>query len=132
MSNIQNNYSEFIKKNKILKHSVNGLSRFLILWIIRYNKNIHGYSVKKELDKFFKSSIEEGVLKKSSSSKIYSILNQMEDSELIISKLEIHDNKKVKYYSITEKGDYLLNYLFKRYMGVYQNPQWKLLLEDFE
>ena len=132
MTTSQNNYSDFLKKNKIFKHSVNGLSRFLILWIIRFHYKIHGYGILKELDKFFETSINEGVLKPSSSSKIYSLLNEMEKSEVIVSKIEMNDNKKVKYYFITEKGDFLLNYLFERFVGIFENPQWQLLLNDFE
>ena len=60
----QNDYTSFIKNNNILKSAVNGLYRFLVLWIIKYNKSIHGYGIMKELDKFFKNLIEEVVLKK--------------------------------------------------------------------
>lgn len=63
--NIQKNYSKVVNKNYIIKSYVNGMSRFLILWIIKYNDKIHGYGILKELDKFFTILIEEGSLKTS-------------------------------------------------------------------
>lgn len=126
----QNNYNEFIRNNKILKSNVNGLYRFLVLWIIKYHKSIHGYGIMKELDKFFQNLIDEGVLKKSNPSKIYPILKQMEEYELIIGEEVIQDDKKLTFYQITEKGLYFLNYIFKRFMLHSQNPQWKLIYDD--
>ena len=52
-SSIQKNYVEVITNNSIIKHYVNGMSRFLILWIIKYKGPIHGYAILKELDTFF-------------------------------------------------------------------------------
>ena len=40
---------DFIKKDKIVQHTVNGISRFLILWIIKSSGSIHGYGVMKFL-----------------------------------------------------------------------------------
>ena len=85
---------ESIKHNRIVKHSVNGLSRFLILWIIKYNGSIHGYAIMKELDKFFFNLIEEGVLKPSNSSKIYPILRNMEEHGTIIGKWHQQENQR--------------------------------------
>ena len=51
---IQKNYSDVIVNNFTIKHYVNGMSRFLILWIVKYNGSIHGYGILKELDKFFR------------------------------------------------------------------------------
>jgi DNA-binding PadR family transcriptional regulator len=98
-----NNFdSEFIKKDKIVKHTVNGISRFLILWIIKKYGPIHGYRIMKEVDCFFESLIKSGTLNKSISSKIYTILKTMEENELVCSDTKIKDNKKVKFYTITE------------------------------
>ena len=66
-NNKQNNYLSFIKENKILKSTVNGIYRFLVLWIIKYHGPIHGYAILKELEKFFETLISQGVLKKTSS-----------------------------------------------------------------
>lgn len=126
----QNNYSSFIKNNKILKSTVNGLYRFLVLWIIKYNGNIHGYGIMKELDKFFENLIKEGALKKSNPSKIYPILKQMEEFDLIYGEIEYQDDKKITYYQITEKGEFFIKYIFERFMLYENNPQWKLIYFD--
>lgn len=126
----QNDYSSFVKNNTILKSAVNGLYRFLVLWIIKYNKSIHGYGIMKELDKFFKNLIEEGVLKKTNPSKIYPILKQMEDFELIKGTVKNQDEKKVTYYEITEKGEFFIDYIFERFILHEKNSQWKLIYDD--
>lgn len=130
VDNKQNNYSEFIKQNKILKATVNGLYRFLVLWIIKDNEGIHGYSIMKELDKFFTLLIKDGAIKKSNPSKIYPILQQMEESNLITGYEEYADGKKVRYYEITEKGEFFIKYIFDRIIFFEGNSQWKMLFED--
>ena len=126
----QNDYSSFVKNNTILKSAVNGLYRFLVLWIIKYNKSIHGYGIMKELDKFFKNLIEEGVLKKTNPSKIYPILRQMEEFELITGTVKMQDEKKVTYYEITDKGEFFIDYIFERFILHEKNSQWILIYDD--
>lgn len=130
--NVQKNYSEVVSNNTVIKSYVNGMSRFLILWIIRYNKLIHGYGILKELDKFFMILIEEGSLKKSNPSNIYPILNRMEESGLITSEFRMKNNKQLKFFSITEDGEYLLEYLYSRFDLIHNNPQWRLLFGDMD
>ena len=121
-----------IKNNRIVKHSVNGLSRFLILWIIKYNGPIHGYAILKELDAFFSILIEEESLKKSNPSNIYPILNKMEESNLISSDLKVKNNKKIKYFKITDEGAYVLNYMYSRFDIIHSNSQWRLLFQTMD
>ena len=125
--------SEFFKKNKkMFQYSLNGFSRVFILWIIKYYGPIHGYEVMKELDKFFERSIKDGIIKKSTSSKIYPILKNMEDSELILGEWETTDeNKQIKIYSITTKGKVLLKMIGKSQKTLNENSQWKLFIKDF-
>ena len=130
--NVQKNYSKVVSNNPVIKSYVNGMSRFLILWIIRYNKLIHGYGILKELDKFFMILIEEGSLKKSNPSNIYPILNRMEESGLITSEFKMKNNKQLKFFSITEDGEYLLDYLYSRFDLIHSNPQWRLLFGDMD
>jgi DNA-binding PadR family transcriptional regulator len=130
--NVQKNYSKVISNNTVIKSYVKGMSRFLILWIIRYNKLIHGYGILKELDKFFMILIEEGSLKKSNPSNIYPILNRMEESGLITSEFRMKNNKQLKYFSITEDGEYLLEYLYSRLDLIHSNPQWESLFDDMD
>lgn len=127
---IQKDYSKIINNNSIIKHYVNGMSRFLILWIINYNDFIHGYGIMKELDKFFSILVDEGSLKKSNPSNIYPILNKMEEQGFISSCFKVKNNKKLKYFKITDDGKYVLDYLYSRFDLIHTNPQWKLLFED--
>ena len=108
MSNVSKDYSKIINNNKVIKHYVNGMSRFLILWIIKYNGSIHGYGIMKELDKFFSILIDEGSLKKSNPSKIYPILNKMEECGFISSNTKFKNNKEIKYFQITSEGEHCL------------------------
>lgn len=123
---------EFIKENqKALQHVVNGFSRILILWIIKNNKKIHGYGIMKELDGFFELQIEKNIIKKFPSSKVYPILKSFEKADMIIGEWKVVENKKIKYYSITEKGEALLNFISKQHQSFKQYSQWKLFLSDF-
>ena len=131
-SSIQKNYVEVITNNSIIKHYVNGMSRFLILWIIKYKGPIHGYAILKELDTFFLTLIEEGSLKKSNPSNIYPILNKMEESGLITSKFKLKNNKQLKYFKITDDGAHVLSYMYSRFDIIHSNPQWSLLFETME
>ena len=108
------------------------MSRFLILWIIEYKGPIHGYAILKELDKFFSILIEEESLKKSSPSNIYPILNKMEELNFIESECKVKNNKKLKYFKITDEGSYVLNYMWSRFDIIHNNPQWKLLFETMK
>lgn len=132
VSNVQKNYSEVITNNPVIKHYVKGMSRFLILWIIKYNECIHGYGILKELDKFFEIFIDEMSLKRSNPSNIYPILNKMEESGIIGSELKTKNNKKIKYFKITEDGEYLLNYIYSRFDIIHNSDQWKLLFSDMD
>lgn len=131
-SSVHKSHGEVITNNSIIKHYVNGMSRFLILWIIKYKGPIHGYAILKELDAFFETLIEEGSLKKSNPSNIYPILNRMEDSNLIIGELKIKNNKKIKYFEITDEGEHVLTYMYSRFDIIHANPQWKLLFKTMD
>ncbi|WP_407374327.1 PadR family transcriptional regulator [Methanobrevibacter sp.] len=123
-------YQEFLKNNKVLKHSVNGISRFLILWFIKYNESLHGYAIIQELDKFFSNLISEGTLKKHNASKIYPILKDMEESGLIVGEWKQLQNQKVKFYSITDKGKFIVQYFFDNLINLETNPHMKIVYED--
>ncbi|MBQ8018576.1 MAG: PadR family transcriptional regulator [Methanobrevibacter sp.] len=129
---IQKDYSKIINNNFVIKSYVNGMSRFLILWIIKYNGLIHGYGILKELDKFFIIFIDEKSLKKSNPSNIYPILNKMEDLGLITSELKVKNNRKMKYFKITEDGEYVLNYIYSRFDLIHANHQWRSLFDDMD
>ena len=113
---------------KILKHFSNGLTHNLILWIIS-KESIHGYGIMKRLDEFFDFSNENCELK-ATSSKVYPILRKMEDKGLIRGEWLIVNNKRVKFYSITEDGEIVLNHIKNNMKRVLENPSWLDYLED--
>ena len=80
----------------------------MVLWIIS-KQTIHGYGIMKELDNFF--NFEGGNCEMNiNSSKIYPILSKMEKKGLITGEWKINENnKQVKYYSITEEDELVLN-----------------------
>jgi DNA-binding PadR family transcriptional regulator len=131
-TDIKKDYSKITNNNFVIKSYVNGMSRFLILWIIKYNGLIHGYGILKELDKFFTTFIDEKSLKQSNPSNIYPILNKMEDEGLIASEFKIKNNRQMKYFKITDDGEYVLNYIYSKFDVIHNNPQWKSLFEDMD
>ncbi len=102
---------EFLQKDKIIQQTVNGISRFLILWIIMERGPIHGYGLLKELNIFFEDIIDVGSIRKSSPSRVYPILKNMEKTGLIKGVEKVHDNKKIIFYEITDAGEYLVYYI---------------------
>lgn len=129
---IQKDYSKLINNNIIIKHYVQGMSRFLILWIIKFYGPIHGYAILKELDKFFDVFIIERSLKQSNPSNIYPILNKLEDNGLISSELKMKNKKQLKYFSITSDGQYVLDYIYSKFNVMHNNSQWKALFGDMD
>ena len=113
---------------KILKHFSNGITHNLILWIISKGP-IHGYGIMKKLDDFFDFGNENCELR-SSSSKIYPILRKMESNGLILGEWQTVNNKRVKYYSITEDGEIVLNHIKSNMINVLENPSWLSFIED--
>ena len=128
-SDNQNLDSDFIKKDKIVQHTVNGISRFLILWVIMENGPIHGYGLLKLLNKFFENLIDVGSLRKSSPSRVYPILKDMEKNNLIRGEEVVQDNKKVIYYEITDAGRFLVHYIRDSYQIIRKTGQVSLFVE---
>lgn len=128
-SDNQNLDSDFIKKDKIVQHTVNGISRFLILWVIMENGPIHGYGLLKLLNKFFENLIDVGSLRKSSPSRVYPILKDMEKNNLIRGEEFVQDNKKVIYYEITDAGRFLVHYIRDSYQIIRKTGQGSLFVE---
>jgi len=106
------------------KPITNGLTRLFILWIIKHRGPIHGYGIMKELDLFFETPINKGWQKKSSSSKIYPILKKMERKELIVGEWKTQNNKQVKFYTMTEKGEKILYHVKSVFEELKTNPNW--------
>jgi DNA-binding PadR family transcriptional regulator len=99
------------------------------LWIIS-KENIHGYGIMKKLEEFF--SFEDSKCgMKINSSKIYPILSKMENEGLIFGEWKVNENnKRVKYYSITEDGQQFLNEMRSHINVIFNNPSWVNFFKD--
>ena len=113
---------------KLVKFFSNGVTHNLILWIIS-KEPIHGYGIMKKLDEFFEFTSDNCELK-SSSSKVYPILRKMEDNGLILGEWKTVNNKRLKFYSITEDGEIVLNHIRNNMEHVLENPNWLDFIED--
>ena len=113
---------------KLVKFFSNGVTHNLILWIIS-KEPIHGYGIMKKLDEFFEFTSDNCELK-SSSSKVYPILRKMEGNGLIIGEWKTVNNKRLKFYSITEDGEIVLNHIRNNIGHVLENPNWLDFIED--
>jgi DNA-binding PadR family transcriptional regulator len=54
----------------------------------------------------------------------------MEDNGLIIGEWKTVNNKRVKYYSITEDGEIVLNHIRSNMGHVLENSNWLDFIED--
>lgn len=116
-------------RQKLLKYFSNGITHKLILWIIS-KESIHGYAIMKKLDDFFNFENSDCQLN-FNSSKIYPILSKMEDKGLIVGEWKVNENnKRVKYYSITDEGIDLLNHIQKNLNSILENPSWLAFFKD--
>ncbi len=114
---------------KLIKLFVNGITHNLILWIIS-KESIHGYGIMKILDGFFNFQ-NEAYEMSINSSKVYPILSAMEKNGLIAGEWKINENnKRVKYYSITDDGISVLENIKLHMSRTVSNPSWKEFIED--
>nr|WP_294998419.1 PadR family transcriptional regulator [uncultured Methanobrevibacter sp.] len=115
-------------QKKLVKHFSNGITHNLILWIIS-KETIHGYGIMKKLNEFF--SFEAECDMTASSSKIYPILSKMEKKGLIMGEWDINENnKRVKFYSITDEGQCVLKAIRNHMNQVISNPRWMEFFKD--
>ena len=116
-------------RKKVFKHFSNGIIHNLILWIIS-KESIHGYGIMKKLEDFFNfenSRCEISI----TSSKIYPILSKMEENGFIVGEWKINENnKRVKYYSITEDGEKFLKLIQIHMNDVLNNPSWLTFFKE--
>ncbi len=114
---------------KVFKNFSNGIIHNLILWIIS-KEDIHGYGLMKKLNDFFNfenSKCEINI----NSSKIYPILSKMEKNGFIVGEWKINENnKRVKFYSITNEGELFLGNVQSHMKTILQNPSWLAFFED--
>ena len=123
----EENFSESHKK--VFKNFSNGIIHNLILWIIS-KEDIHGYGIMKKLNEFF--SFEDSKCDINvNSSKIYPILSKMEKNGFIAGEWKVNENnKRVKYYSITDDGKFFLKAIQSHMNDVLNNPYWLEFFKD--
>lgn len=84
----------------------------------------------KEIDDFFSAHSSCEKTKKTSPSKIYPILKNLEEHNLIEGRWGMHNNKNIKYYSITKEGLELIDYIKDFWISWFSNPKWSIFLSD--
>ena len=123
---------EMLEENKnISKHVIIGLTRFIIIWRISKGK-IHGYGLMKCIDEFFEEEIELGIVNKANPSRIYPILKKLENAELIVGDWELQNNKNIKVYSITQKGELFIKTMKEKINILTKKPNWEELINDIK
>lgn len=124
--------AEMIEENKaISKHIIIGLTRLILIWKISKGK-IHGYGLMKTIDEFFEKQIKLGIVKKANPSKIYPTLKNLEKNGLIHGDWEIQNNKNVKVYTITDKGELFLKTIKEKIELIKELPLWNEFLKDLK
>jgi len=94
----------FDVEKKLIRRTVKGLSRAIILWLVS-QKPMSGYSILKEIHKLTGFKFTSGV--------IYPLLYELEEKKLIDGKWVQKGRRNIKYHSITKKGKSELNSLRK-------------------
>jgi DNA-binding PadR family transcriptional regulator len=121
---------DLYKETRFMSHFFKGMSHFFMIWTISKGK-IHGYGLMNKLNESFSEEIEEGIIKKFTPSKIYPLLHKMEKKGLIVGEWENDNNKNVKFYELTEKGEQLFDTIKNNFKKINENPNLKEFFEDF-
>ncbi len=91
-----------------LLRSMKGFGKTMILWLISKERS-HGYELMNKMNELSPSA-EETVR---GPSKIYPVLHDLEEANLIEGTWELHGKRKVKYYEVTYEGIQTLNRIKK-------------------
>lgn len=121
-------YNEFNQSDKkVFKNFYNGIFPSLILWIIS-KEDIHGYGIMKKLNDLFTFDQYKVNV---NSSKVYPILSRLEKNGFIVGEWKINENnKRVKFYSITEEGRDFLKLIQSQIQIVFKNPVWEAFFNE--
>ncbi|MDI6847537.1 MAG: PadR family transcriptional regulator [Candidatus Bathyarchaeia archaeon] len=101
----------------LVKATVRGFSRVIILWLIS-QKPMSGYGIVKELKRLTGQKFHSGV--------VYPLLYELEENKLIAGEWMQRGRRCVKQYSITKEGRELLNFMRE----LFEMPV-KEILKDF-
>ena len=114
-----NNMSKYEKK--LMRGLARGFTNTMILWLISKERQ-HGYEI---MTKLHQNAPYE---KMPSASKIYPVLHDLEENDLIKGSWEHHGKRKVKYYEITEKGEEALS-RFRKMGRFYKKYKSSIFIE---
>ena len=91
-------------EEKLIRTTVKGLSRVIILWLLS-REPMSGYAIIKEIYRLTSFKFASGI--------VYPLLYELEEKELIKGNWTRKGRRSIKYYSITEKGEIVLQDLRK-------------------
>lgn len=86
----------------LVKATLRGFSRSTILWLVG-QKRMSGYEIVKEMRRLTGQRFHSGV--------VYPLLYELEEKKLIAGRWVTKGRRRIKYYSITDRGTKLLNRL---------------------
>ena len=101
----------------LVKGVIRNLSRLIILWILNTN-SMSGYSVLKEMQRITEQKFHPGI--------VYPLLYELEDELFITGEWSHKGIRRIKSYTITNKGKELLNRLHR----LFEFPM-KGILQEF-
>ena len=104
-------------EEELFRGVIRNLSRLIILWILK-QKSLSGYSVLKEMERLTEQKFHPGI--------VYPLLYELEDERFITGEWVRKNKRRIKSYTITEKGIGLLNRLHR----LFEFPM-KEILQDF-
>ena len=84
----------------MVKAIIRGMSRSIILWLVN-QKPMSGYSIVKEMKRLTGQNIHSGI--------VYPLLYELEENGLIVGEWSQKGRRRIKHYTITEKGKKLLS-----------------------
>jgi len=86
----------------LIRATVRGFSRAIILWLVG-QKPVSGYTIVKEMKRLTGQNFHAGV--------VYPLLYELERRGFIVGEWTQRGRRRIKHYSITNKGTELLNRL---------------------
>ena len=87
------------KDKKVINNIIRDFGRLIILWMLN-KERLYGNAIITKINKFYPDKDK----KITGSSRIYPMLHELEDDELILGSWETRGRQQIKYYEITDKG----------------------------
>lgn len=88
----------------LIRVTVRGFSRVIILWLVE-REPLSGYKIVKEMRRLTSQRFHSGM--------VYPLLYEMEGRGLIVGDEVMKGRRRIKYYSLTEKGRVIVDRLRK-------------------